>query len=72
MENKQIKMLIENADLMSLGKREERLEIAKQVLPVTIQQDFGFQHIGVSVRRALDIADELLRQHNQQMENKNE
>lgn len=54
-------MLIENADLMQMRKIDERLEIAKAVLPALIIR--GTNSI-VSVRRALEIADELIREHN--------
>lgn len=66
-----IKMLIENADLMQMKKTDERLEIAKTVLPALIRNGYEYNQTEVAVRKALEIADELIRQHNKQKEEKN-
>lgn len=64
-------MMIENADLMSLAKTDERLEIAKAVLPALIRNGYEYNNKETAVRRALEIADDLLRQHKQTKETKN-
>lgn len=57
-----MKMLIENADFAKIYKPDERLEIAKVVLPALIRNGNEGVDTNVAVRRALEIADEMLRQ----------
>ena len=65
-----MKMMIENADFANVGRTDERLEIAKAVLPSLIMVGHEYMDKCVAVRRALEIADELIREHNKQKENK--